>query len=114
MLLAHTNPYTKMRYADDPAVAIVEILNENSLLEFWMRNWFRGELGGSEPRRQLDLTPHYLALLTREYNDWLAAHRSASERATLRKEVGVAAGGAIPLTRPITCVCSRTGCGTRR
>ncbi|MHC4488883.1 MAG: hypothetical protein ACYSW7_06865, partial [Planctomycetota bacterium] len=29
-LLAHVNPYRNVRYADDPAVAIVEITNENS------------------------------------------------------------------------------------
>ncbi len=33
-LLTHLNPYTKTRYADEPAVAIIEINNENSLLEY--------------------------------------------------------------------------------
>ena len=32
-LLAHTNPYTGLRYADDPALAVVEIRNEDSV--FW-------------------------------------------------------------------------------
>lgn len=31
-LLAHVNPYTGRRWADDPAVAFVEVNNENSLL----------------------------------------------------------------------------------
>ncbi len=30
-----TNPYTGLRYADDPAVAAVEIANEDSLLVYW-------------------------------------------------------------------------------
>lgn len=30
-LLTHFNPYTKLRYCDDPAVALIEITNENSL-----------------------------------------------------------------------------------
>ncbi|MDD5165862.1 MAG: hypothetical protein PHQ57_00525 [Candidatus Omnitrophica bacterium] len=30
-LLTHYNPYTKLRYCDDPAVALVEITNENSM-----------------------------------------------------------------------------------
>lgn len=30
-LLTHYNPYTKMRYADDPAIALIEITNENSM-----------------------------------------------------------------------------------
>ena len=99
MLLGHTNPYTKMRYADDPAVVTVEILNENSLLEFWQRNWFRGELRPGAPRRQLDLTPHYLNLLTRMYNDWLVKNRSAADVAEIRREAGVAAGAPIPIMR---------------
>ena len=32
-LLAHLNPYTKLRYCDDPAVCLVEITNENTLVE---------------------------------------------------------------------------------
>jgi hypothetical protein len=31
-LLTHVNPYTSLAYVDDPAVAIIEINNENSLL----------------------------------------------------------------------------------
>jgi hypothetical protein len=31
-LLAHYNPYTKTKYVDDPAVALIEITNEDSLL----------------------------------------------------------------------------------
>ena len=34
-LLHHVNPYTKSRYADEPAVAIVEINNENTLFNEW-------------------------------------------------------------------------------
>jgi hypothetical protein len=32
-ILTHVNPYTKKRYCDDPTVAMVEVLNEDSL--FW-------------------------------------------------------------------------------
>jgi len=32
-LLTHLNPYTKLRYCDDPAVCLVEITNENTLVE---------------------------------------------------------------------------------
>ena len=42
-LLTHYNPYTKTEYRNEPAIATVEIVNENSLYEFWMRNWLRGE-----------------------------------------------------------------------
>lgn len=98
-LLTHRNPYTGLEYRDDPAVALVEILNENSLLEFWMRNWLRGELKPGSPRVQLDLTPHYKALLTADYNAWLARTRPAAEVEALRKEAGVAPGRPVPLMR---------------
>ncbi|RME71295.1 MAG: hypothetical protein D6781_04515, partial [Verrucomicrobia bacterium] len=39
-LLGSVNPYTGLRLADDPAVAFVEINNENGLLQ----NWFSGLL----------------------------------------------------------------------
>lgn len=39
-LLSHVNPYTKIAYKDDPAVAIVEINNENGLLQ----GYFNGNL----------------------------------------------------------------------
>ena len=91
-LLGHTNPYTGLRYADDPAVAIVEVVNENSLLEFWARNWLRGERKPGAANYQLDMTPHYQALLTRMYNEWLAKNRKPAELASLRKMAGIADG----------------------
>ncbi|MBC9032009.1 hypothetical protein IAG41_06360 [Sphingomonas sp. JC676] len=98
-LLGHLNPYTKLRYADDPAVAIVEVVNENSLLEFWMRNWLRGERVKGGKNYQLDMTPHYQALLVGMYNDWLAKNRSAGDLAKLRGMAGVAAGQPVPFMR---------------
>lgn len=51
-VFTHMNPYTKKRYCDDPTVAMVEILNEDSL--FW------GEIG--QPFRNE---------LARKFADWL-------------------------------------------
>ncbi len=96
-LLTHVNPYTRTDYAHEPAVAIVEILNENSVLEFWQRNWFRGELVPGAPRHQLDLPPHYKALLTRLYNDWLARTRPPAEVARLRTLAGVGPDREVPI-----------------
>jgi len=51
-LLAHRNPYTGMTYAEDPAVAFVEIVNEQGLIHGWLGGVvdglpraFKGELG---------------------------------------------------------------------
>jgi hypothetical protein len=98
-LLGHLNPYTNLRYADDPAVMTVEVVNENSILEFWMRNWLRGERREGAPNYQLDMTPHYQALLVSKYNAWLAANRKPAEIAQLRQMAGVSEGQNIPFMR---------------
>lgn len=96
MLLTARNPYTGLRYVDDPAVVIVEIVNENSPLEFWQRNWLRGERAPGGENLQLDMTPHYWKLLVGRYNEWIARNRSRAEVARLRKIAGVAEGSPIP------------------
>ncbi len=58
-LLTHVNPYTKTRYADEPAVALVEINNENALIH----EWFNGTLD--------DMPAPYAEELCRRWNDWL-------------------------------------------
>src|SRR3546814_9753799 len=77
----------------------VEVVNENSLLEFWMRNWLRGERVEGGENLQLDMTPHYQAILVGMYNDWLAKNRKPAEIAELHRMAGVAAGQPIPLMR---------------
>jgi len=98
-LLGHRNQYTGLRYADDPAVVIVEVVNENSLLEFWMRNWLRGERVKGGANYQLDMTPHYEALLVGKYNDWLAKNRTPAQIAQLHAMAGIAADKPVPFMR---------------
>lgn len=98
-LLGHTNQYTGLRYADDPAVMTVEVVNENSVLEFWMRNWLRGERVKGGANYQLDMTPHYQALLVEKYNAWLAKNRTAAQVAELHRIAGVAADKPVPFMR---------------
>lgn len=58
-LLTHHNPYTRLTYAEDPAIAIVEINNENGILQHY--------LGGD-----LDRLPRPFAReLGRHWNAWL-------------------------------------------
>jgi hypothetical protein len=38
-LLGHTNPYTGLTYLEDPAVAIVEINNENGVIHSYLDGW---------------------------------------------------------------------------
>ncbi len=58
-LLGHVNKYRKVRYADDPAVAFVEITNENSLF-----------LWGWEQKLR-SLPPYYAKILQARYAAWL-------------------------------------------
>jgi hypothetical protein len=79
-LLTHVNPYTKRSYADDPAVAIVEINNENAI---WLG--FRGP------------SPFYDHELEAVYNGWLVKNASAAEMWVLPKDTGRQGGDLIPL-----------------
>ncbi len=56
-LLTHRNPYTGLRYVDDPAMAVVETTNENSIFYF-LRN------------KDLSL-PYYREALEKRWNEWL-------------------------------------------
>lgn len=70
-LLNHLNPFTQARYADEPAIALVEILNENSLLESWLCDRLRGEQ--TQPcGTWSDIPPLYAADLDLRWNLWLA------------------------------------------
>lgn len=60
-LLTHLNPYTGNRYVDEPAVAMIEITNENGLILF--TQW-----------GAIDALPQrYLEQLDRRWQEWLAA-----------------------------------------
>jgi hypothetical protein len=79
-LLGHRNPYTGLAYVHDPAVALVEINNENAL-----------NIGYRPP------SPFYEKELTGLYNQWLAAHRTPQQIAALRRMAGVAGDAPVPL-----------------
>ncbi|HDQ26270.1 MAG TPA: hypothetical protein ENN43_05930 [bacterium] len=58
-LLTHVNPYTGNAYINEPAIAFIEINNENGLTQAYMSS-------------QLDpLPPHYYNMLNTQWNDWL-------------------------------------------
>jgi hypothetical protein len=79
-LLAHSNPYTKLEYRNDPAVAMVEINNENAL---WV-----GSHGSTQ------YYDHELADL---YNGWLIKNLNAEDLKRLRELTRVAGDDPIPL-----------------
>jgi hypothetical protein len=58
-LLTHTNPYTKISYANEPAVAFIEINNENGLVMEWNN-------GSCD-----DMPDPYAAEFRQQWNEWL-------------------------------------------
>lgn len=69
-LLTHYNPYTKTRYTEEPAVAVIELTNEDSLV---------GAAWGDTFSK---LPPRYRDELTRQWNRWLQArHKSTADLA---------------------------------
>ena len=78
-LLTHVNPFTGNRYADEPAVALIEILNENSLVEMWVRGHLVGELGPNENMTRRHIPSSYARDLDRLYNRFLAGRYESRE-----------------------------------
>ena len=62
-LLTHVNPFTKSAYIDEPAVALIEINNENALLD----EWHNGELDRIAAPYREELTVLWLKWLREKY-----------------------------------------------
>lgn len=98
-LLTHTNAYTGNAYAQEPAVAVVEMVNENSLLEAWV-GW---RLDGRDDRAGDTWSPipvSYAEELTDLYNTWLGQRLSQKDLDMLRTESMAGPGGRIPRLKP--------------
>ena len=95
-LLTHRNPYTRTEYRHEPAVAIVELVNENSIVEAWFSDRLLGRNTQKYPGTWTDITAWYAEQLTAEYNEWLRETLSPEELRELRQTAGVAEGQPIP------------------
>jgi len=89
-MLNHVNPHTGLRYANDPALAFIELQNEDNI--FW---------GAME--NTLEQTPTYRAMLTQKFSAWLkakyeteAALKAAWQEKGLVKDESLAAGTIYP------------------
>jgi len=95
-LLTHRNPYTGAQYRHEPAVAIVELVNENSIVEAWFSDRLLGKNTQKNPGTWTDITAWYAEELTAKYNQWLEKTLSAQELSDFRKMAGMAQGQPIP------------------
>lgn len=87
-LLTHRNPYTQNEYRHEPAVATVEIVNENSVLEGWVGRRLVGRDTTEEKATWRPIPVSYAEELTDQYNRWLEKNVSAEELAEIRREAG--------------------------
>ena len=99
-LLTHYNPYTKSEYRSEPAIAIVELVNENSIVEAWFSDRLLGKNTNKRPGTWTDITAWYADQLTGKYNQWLKERLPSPELKALREMAGVKEDEPIPrLTR---------------
>ena len=74
--LTHVNPYTGKSYAEEPAVAFIEIVNENGIICAWRGNHFRK----AWPQAMVaDLQTHWNKFLQSRYSTTERLRRAWSE-----------------------------------
>ena len=95
-LLTHYNSYTKSEYRSEPAVIIVELVNENSIVEAWFSDRLLGKNTRKRPGTWTDVTVWYADQLTKKYNIWLQEHCTQVNVNELRLETGVEEDELIP------------------
>ncbi|RMF94837.1 MAG: hypothetical protein D6741_12185, partial [Planctomycetota bacterium] len=98
-LLTHRNRYTGNEYRHEPAVAVVEMVNENSVLEGWV-NWRLVGKNEENPSTWSPIPVSYAEELTTLYNRWLKENVAPEDLAAIRKECGVGEGEPVPRLRP--------------
>lgn len=99
-LLTHVNPYTGRAYKDEPAVAVVEIVNENSLVAAWVSGRLLGRTSSPPKSIWSDIPPSYGRKLTEKYNSWLRQNLGPADLLALAAEAGVQPGAPIPRLAP--------------
>ncbi len=101
LYLTHVNPYTGNEYRNEPAVALIELVNENSLIEYWAR----GRLQGVPPKPEQDPTwrdipDSYARDLDQRYQDYLKSWVKPADVEAIRKEAGVTVDQPVPRLPP--------------
>jgi len=101
LYLTHLNPYTGNEYRNEPAVAVVELVNENSLIEYWARGRLQGgpPKSGQDPTWR-DIPDSYARDLDALYQKHLAMSVKTADVEAIRKEANVAASQPVPRLAP--------------
>jgi hypothetical protein len=103
-LLTHRNSYTGREYRHEPAVAVVEMLNENCVLEGWT-GW---RLVGRHDEAGDTWSPIpvcYAEELTDQFNAWLPMNAPAVALSAIRKEAEAGPDGQVRRLKPDEYAC---------
>lgn len=97
--LTHRNPYTGNEYRNEPAVALIEILNENSLVESWKAGRLvgNGPAPGQADQTWTDIPASYASYLDGRYQAFLQFRLTPEQLAAVRTEAG---GESVPRLKP--------------
>ncbi len=95
-LLTHKNTYTGNQYKNEPALAFIEIVNENSLVEAWFTGRLNGDHNSTETSTWSGIPKYYADELTKKYNEWLEKQFFENELKAYKKEIDVAADSLVP------------------
>jgi hypothetical protein len=98
-LLTHYNPYTGAEYRHEPAIVIIELVNENSLVEAWHQGRLHPRAAESHDPNFRPITAYYADMLTALYQDYLARLDPAAQ-ARLGARIGAAEDAITPRLRP--------------
>ena len=99
-LLTHRNPHTGNEYRHEPAVALVELVNENSIVESWFSGRLLGKHTGKNPGTWTDIPASYEQELTELYNGFLREGIPEEALAKFRADWKLPATGPIPRLTP--------------
>jgi len=100
LLLTHRNPYTDTEYRYEPALAIVELVNENSIMESWFNGRLRGKQNQKGAGTWSDIPASYARDLTEHYNRWLTQALGEKKLASLRRSLGLGENEPVPRLQP--------------
>lgn len=95
-MLSHRNPYTGHSYADEPAVAIIELVNENSLWDAWYYDRLHPPAEWPADVNFRPTPQFYSEELDQLFQEYVRAHLNATEIARLKTEAGVEPGAPLP------------------
>ena len=84
-MLERINPYRGMRYADDPAIAMLELTNENSLLWAYLEGWTDEPKGNNS----CGIGEPYRSCLDTAFTEWLAERYPSRDSLEAAWNVGI-------------------------